>query len=204
MDCDHNLISSEGGQDTSTMQNFRPFPPCVFPANAGNLSGRTDKQTDQRTDGRACRKTVTVDWMDQRSHVQVKRRYFRLRADGWTDGQPENIMPTVPKGGSIKIGDAKKQFAALKRHQIILVQIRASVALNMFFWYKFEKLNRKNNKIAKHRHTLLWLVREFPKGHSKHRAYFETWESRSRDTNMGLVLYPPWCKDMIYLYYWCK
>ena len=39
-----------------------------------------------------------VGRMDQRTHVQVKRGYFRLR----TDAQPENIMPPVPKGGCIK------------------------------------------------------------------------------------------------------
>ena len=40
----------------------------------GNLTGRTD--------GRTCRKTVTVGQVDQRTHVQVKRGYFRLRTDG--------------------------------------------------------------------------------------------------------------------------
>ena len=54
-----------------------------------------------RTDGRTCRKTVTVGRVDQRTHVQVKRGYFRLRTDGGTDGQPENIMPPAPKGGGI-------------------------------------------------------------------------------------------------------
>ena len=63
----------------------------------GNLSGRTDGQTD----GRTCRKTVTVGRVDQRTHVQVKRGYFRLGTDGRTDGQPENIMPPAPKGGCI-------------------------------------------------------------------------------------------------------
>ena len=65
----------------------------------GNLSGRTDG----RTDGRTCRKTVTVGRVDQRTYVQVKRGYFRLRTDGRTDGQPENIMPPAPKGGGITI-----------------------------------------------------------------------------------------------------
>ena len=34
--CSHNLISSEGGQDTSACKNFRPFPQWVFqiPENA--------------------------------------------------------------------------------------------------------------------------------------------------------------------------
>ena len=64
----------------------------------GNLSGRTDGQTD----GGTCRKTVMVGRVDQQTHVQVKRGYFRLRTDGRTDGQPENIMPPAPKGGGIK------------------------------------------------------------------------------------------------------
>ena len=55
-----------------------------------------------RTDGRTCRKMVTAGRMDQRTHEQVKRGYFRLRTDGRTDGQPENIMPPAPKGGGIK------------------------------------------------------------------------------------------------------
>ena len=76
-----------------SMENFRPFPPCVLRQIPGNLSGRTD--------GRTCRKTVTVGRVDQRTHVQVKRGYFRLRTDGRTDGQPENIMPPAPKGGGI-------------------------------------------------------------------------------------------------------
>ena len=80
------------------MQNFRPFPSCILWQMPGNLSGRTDR----RTDGRTCRKTVTVGRMDQRTHVQVKRGYFMLRTDRHTDGQRENIMPPAPKGGGIK------------------------------------------------------------------------------------------------------
>ena len=38
-----------------------------------------------QTDGRTCRKTVTVGRVDQRTHVQVIRGYFRLRRDGWKD-----------------------------------------------------------------------------------------------------------------------
>ena len=53
-------------------------------------------RTDGRTDGRTCHKTVTVGWVDQRTHVQVKWGYFRLQTDGRTDGQPENIMPRAP------------------------------------------------------------------------------------------------------------
>ena len=85
------------------MQNFRPIPPCILRQMPGNLFGRMD--------GRTCRKTVTVGRVDQRTHVHVKRGYFRLRTDGrmdgrtegQTDGQPENIMPPAPKGRGIKI-----------------------------------------------------------------------------------------------------
>ena len=53
------------------------------PANARKPL-RTDGQTDGWAVGRTCRKTVTVGRMDQRTHVQVKRGYFRLQMDGWT------------------------------------------------------------------------------------------------------------------------
>ena len=73
------------------------------PANArkplwtdGLTDGPTDRRTDGRMDGHAV-KQVTVGRVDQRTYVQVKRGYFRLR----TDGQPENIMLPVPKGGGI-------------------------------------------------------------------------------------------------------
>ena len=68
-DRNHKLISSEGGQDTSA---------CFLRQMPGNLSGRTD--------GRTCRKTVTVGRVDQRTHVQIERGYFRLR----TAGRPDN------------------------------------------------------------------------------------------------------------------
>ena len=83
---------------------FQANPSMHSPANARKplrTDGRTDGRTDRRTDGRTCRKTVTVGQVDQRTHVQVKRGYFRLRTDGRTDGQPENIMPPAPKGGGI-------------------------------------------------------------------------------------------------------
>ena len=145
-DHDHNLISSEGAQDTSSHQHakFQTILSMRSPANArkplrtdvlektqmccdknrwrficslriiqesgvyqlGVPQGRgdssapstTDPLTDGQMDGRTCRKTVTVGRMDQWTHVQVKRGYFRLR----TDGQPEN-MPPAPKGAGIKI-----------------------------------------------------------------------------------------------------
>ena len=106
---------------------FQANPSMHSPANArkplrtdGRTDGRTDRRTDGRTDGRTCRKTVTVGRVDQRTHVQVKRGYFRLRTDGRTDGQtdgrtdgqPENIMPPAPKGGGIKIGHVWKLICA--------------------------------------------------------------------------------------------
>ena len=86
-----------------SMQNFRPFPPCVLREMPGNLFGRTDGWTD----GRTRRKTVTVGRIDQRTHVQVARGYFALRTDGRTDGQPENIMLPAPKGVGIKMPSTK-------------------------------------------------------------------------------------------------
>ena len=84
---------------------FQAISSMRSPANARKPL-RTDGRADWRTDGRTCRKTVTVGRVDQRTHVQVKRGYFRLRTDGRMDGrmdgQPENIMPLAPKGGGIK------------------------------------------------------------------------------------------------------
>ena len=65
------------------MQNIRPFPPWVLHQMPGNLSGRTD--------GRTCRKMVTVDRMDWRTHVQVERGYFRLRTDLCSYTQPKDV-----------------------------------------------------------------------------------------------------------------
>ena len=100
--CDHNLTSSEGVQDTSACKMsdhsiHALSGKCLETSWAG---GRTDGQTD----GRTCRKRVTVGRMDQQFHVHVGKGYFRLRADGRTDGQTtRNIMPQTPKGGGIKI-----------------------------------------------------------------------------------------------------
>ena len=98
----HKLISSEDGQDTSACK-ISGYSLHAFFGKCPKTSpdGRTDGQTDRRTDGRTCSKTVTVGRVDQRTHVQVKRGYFRLRTDGRTDGQPESIMPPAPKGGGI-------------------------------------------------------------------------------------------------------
>ena len=52
---------------------FQANPSIHSPANA---------RKPLRTDGRTCRKTVTVGRVDQRTHVQIKRGYFRLRTDG--------------------------------------------------------------------------------------------------------------------------
>ena len=90
-----------------------------------NLSGQTD--------GRTCHKTVTVGRVDQRTHIQVKREYFRLWTDGgkdggmegWTDVQPENIMPPAPKGR----GFQKDPF----RIQSSLLSFNLSVML-FIFW----------------------------------------------------------------------
>ena len=80
----------------------------AIPYMRSSANARKPLRTEGRTDGRTCRKTVTVGPVDQRTHVQVKRGYFRLRTDGRMDGrtdrQPENIMPPAPKVGGIKMG----------------------------------------------------------------------------------------------------
>ena len=109
-DHSHKLNSSEDGQDTSA---YKISGQSLYAFSGKCPETSPDGRTDRRTDGRTCRKTVTVGRVDQRTHVQVKRGYFRLRTDGRTDGQPENIMPPAPKGGGIK---------------------RAPLSLNKTFW----------------------------------------------------------------------
>ena len=77
-------------------------------------------------DGRTCRKTVTVGRVDQQTHVQVKRGYFRLRTDGRTDRQPKNIMPPAPKGGGIKTDT----LCRIQLHLFISVYLVISVPSN--------------------------------------------------------------------------
>ena len=68
-----------------------------------------------RTDWRTCRKMAIVGQMDERTHVQVERGYYRLLTDRQTDwgtdrwqdrrrmdGQPENIMPLASKEGGMR------------------------------------------------------------------------------------------------------
>ena len=88
----HKLVSSEDGQDTLA---------CKISGHS--LHAFSGKCPETPPDGRTCRKTFTVGRIDQRTHVQVKRGYFRLRMDGRTDGQPENIMPPATSAGGIKI-----------------------------------------------------------------------------------------------------
>ena len=86
-DHDHNIISSEGAQDTSTckisdhsLQAFSGKCPETSP------DGRTDGQTC------ACRKMVTVGRMDQWTHVQVKRGYFTITI---TETKVQGDMPKL-------------------------------------------------------------------------------------------------------------
>ena len=99
-DHDRNLIISDSVQDTLACK--------IWGHSLHAFSGKCPENypggpTDRQTDGRTCRKMVTAGRMDQRTHVQMERGYFRLRTDRQTDGQPENIMPPVPKGGGLKI-----------------------------------------------------------------------------------------------------
>ena len=63
-DRDYKLMSSEGGQDTSA---------CKISGHS--LHAFSGKCLETSPDRRTCRKTVS--W--SRTHVQVERRYFRLR-----------------------------------------------------------------------------------------------------------------------------
>ena len=103
----------------------------------GNLSGRTDGRTDRRT----CCKTVTFGGVDQRTHVHVKRGYFRLRTNGRTDGQPENIMPPAPKGGG-KINKANLRDLIAATGLVILLKLdsnrRFSVGKRLI-WVKIDE-----------------------------------------------------------------
>ena len=89
-----------------SMLNFRLSPPCVLRLMPRNLFGRTDGQTD----GRTCRKTVTVGQMDQRTHVQVARGFFGLRTDGRTDN---------PKTQCLRRLKVEAQMCVLKNVTII-------------------------------------------------------------------------------------
>ena len=65
------------------------------PANARKPL-RADGRTDMPQNGHG--------WSDGPTNpCTVGKGYFRLRTDGQTDGQSENIMPPAPKGGGIKI-----------------------------------------------------------------------------------------------------
>ena len=65
------------------------------------MRSQSNARKPLRTDGRTCRKTVTIGRMDQRTTGTGGERVFRA-SDGRTDGQPENIMPPAPKDGGIK------------------------------------------------------------------------------------------------------
>ena len=108
-----NLISSKGGQDASACKisghSFHAFSRKC-------LETYPDRWTDWGTDRQRGQKTVMVGRMDQRTHVHVERGYFGLRTDGQTDGQPENIMPLVPKGEGIKDMFFYYYFSTLRLH----------------------------------------------------------------------------------------
>ena len=142
-DHDHNLISSEGAQDTSTCK-ISDHSLHAFSGKCPETS--PDGRTDRRTDGRTCGKTVTVGRMDQRTHVQVRRGYFRLRTDGRTDirtdGQPENIMPPAPKGGGItkRIKNKQKQYKKSSENYSPPSQTyRSNVFKTLFLKYHLDK-----------------------------------------------------------------
>ena len=104
----HKLNSSEGGQDTPVCKissyslhafsrkcqetpNLTRFTKSKWCQTEENQQTVTINRKLLRTDGRTCCKMVTVGRVDQRTHVQVERGYFRLRTGGrlsvWTNPQ---------------------------------------------------------------------------------------------------------------------
>ena len=95
-DRDHNLISSESGQDTSAYQ--------ISGHSLHAFSGKCPEtspvgRTDGRMDGHAAQRSRLVGWTNGLMH----RWKEGISGVGWMDGQAENIMPPAPKGGGIKI-----------------------------------------------------------------------------------------------------
>ena len=78
---------------------FQANPHMHSPANA-----RKPLRTDGRTDGHAVKRLRLVGWTNGPMYRSKKGISGFRRTDGWTDGQPENIMHPAPKGGGIKIG----------------------------------------------------------------------------------------------------
>ena len=82
-DRDHNLTISGDGQHISACK-ISGHSLHVFSRKPRNPI-RTDRQTDGWKDGWTGQKMAMVGWMDQRTHAQVERGYFRLWRDGWMD-----------------------------------------------------------------------------------------------------------------------
>ena len=95
-DRDHNLISSEGGHDTSTCQ-ISGHSLHAFSGICRETS--SDGRTGGQTDGHAAKRSRLVGW----TNGPMYRWKEGISGFGRTDGQSENIMPPAPKGGGIKI-----------------------------------------------------------------------------------------------------
>ena len=96
--CDHNLISSEGGQDTSACQ-----------ISGHSLHAFSGKCPETFLDGWTDRKTGYGWYQTNRPMYGWKDGILGF---GWRDGrmdrEPENIMPLVPKGKGITNDDPTK------------------------------------------------------------------------------------------------
>ena len=66
------------------------FIPSMHSPEYAKKPSWTDGQTDVCVVAPKARKTVMVGPMDQQTHVQVERGYFRLRMDGQMDRWMDN------------------------------------------------------------------------------------------------------------------
>ena len=71
---------------------FQAIPCMFYLANA-----RKPLQTEGRTDGHAVKRSRLVGWPNGPMYMSNEG----ISGFGRTDGQPENIMPSAPKGGGI-------------------------------------------------------------------------------------------------------
>ena len=115
--------------------------PQIWPISLSQNSAKIIKKTTDRghklissEDGQDTSACKISGHSHQRTHVQVKRGYFRLRTDGRTDGQPENIMSPAPKGGGIKTNTKSEgtHSVDLSLETAILHQFIIALRLNLF------------------------------------------------------------------------
>ena len=99
-DLDHNLISSEGGQDTSAW-TISGHSLKAFSGKCPETS--QDGQTDGRMDVHAAKRSRLVGG----TNGPMYRWKGGISGFGRTDGQPGNILPQAPKDGGVAMDQYK-------------------------------------------------------------------------------------------------